>query len=713
MSDKNLVARIGQIATKGKHKERFLFVGTIEPADSQDRFFYLIEIDTPWVDGEKIKNAIVRTLGDDWQGDGDKTESFEVVIKKINAALGELSQSGEHEWVGKLNAIVGLISDNELVFSQTGNISGYLFRGNKISHITEKPVDGDEVHPLKTFISIIDGSVAADDKVIIANSQLYSHLSLDRLRQMFGTLNYREVIAEITKNLRRSKIKDVNLMIFDLADGKSDQIDDDKPEIILLDDIPDSAPIHYTKLFFKGLDFGAKASGRGARKFAEFWVKQIQPKISAGAKSVGGRIKNSSGKSLQPLTERFGSVPKINHFNSRSKKSSGFLSYLQYFFANLLLWAKALTKPENRKYLYITIVVILLIIGFVKIQINSKKNQNITTSSQNLTSLDAARSMYSKALDDLGLKKSAGKDELISARDAATKATGTPAIADEAKNLLAQIQAKLDSLNSATRIVGNSTPTFSLSTNSTAVYAVGASLFSITADGKISEYDTRAKTAESYGQINNKLGKVVDATYNDSDNSLLILTDLPAVAKLDISSKSISTPVVVTGGSWEKSSAIATYSSNIYLLDGTNGQIWKHTLSAGSYSKGSLYVTKQAVSLKDSLDLAVDGNVFVLKNDGSAIKIAKSVEDSTFALSALPTPDSKITSPKKIFTDQSSNSIYIVDSAANRVLQFTKLGVYQKQFVMDSNLALTTFAVNEKLKKLWLISGTKVFELDI
>ncbi|MCL5795201.1 MAG: hypothetical protein M1338_02490, partial [Patescibacteria group bacterium] len=62
MSDKNLVARIGQIATKGKHKERFLFVGTIEPAESQDRFFYLIEIDTPWVDGEKIKNAIVGTL---------------------------------------------------------------------------------------------------------------------------------------------------------------------------------------------------------------------------------------------------------------------------------------------------------------------------------------------------------------------------------------------------------------------------------------------------------------------------------------------------------------------------------------------------------------------------------------------------------------------------------------------------------------------------
>lgn len=711
MSDKNLVARIGQIATKGKHKERFLFVGTIEPANCQDRFFYLIEIDSPWVDGEKIKNAIVGTLGEDWPGGADKTEDFENLIKKINAALGQVSQTGEHEWVGKLNAIIGLVSAGELIFSQTGRISGYLFRGNKISHITEKPLENEDAHPLKTFVSIIDGSVAASDKVIIANTEFYSHLSLDRLRQIFATFSYKDAIAEISKNLRRSKIRDVNLMVFDLLNEEDQAPSDEKPDIIFLDDIPDSVPLHYTKSFFKGLGRGAKATGRGAKKFAEFWARQIQPKISASAKNVGSRIKDSSDKTLQPVSERFGNVPKVNYFNKKTTKGSGVLSGLMYFFANLALWSKALVKPANRKYLYITILILLLGIGFIKIQINSKRNQSISSSNQNLASLDSARNLYSKALDDLGLKKPAGKDELIAARDEAAKATSTPAIADEAKNLLAQIQTKLDSLNLATRITPGAKPTFSFSENPTLTCAIGANLYSISADGKISQYNTRTKTADSFGQVSGNFGKVIDTVYNDDDNSLLMLTDKPTVAKLDIGAKSIAEVVLATDASWEKSVAIAAYSSNIYLLDGDAGQIWKHTLSSGSYSKGVSYVTKQPISLKGSTDIAVDGNVWVLKSDGTLVKIAKSVEDTNFALTGIPTPDAKISSSNNFFNDQSSNSIYIVDKTLNRVLQFTKTGAYQKQFVLDG-MNLTTFAVNEKLKKLWLISDTKVFELD-
>jgi len=60
-----------------------------------------------------------------------------------------------------------------------------------------------------------------------------------------------------------------------------------------------------------------------------------------------------------------------------------------------------------------------------------------------------------------------------------------------------------------------------------------------------------------------------------------------------------------------------------------------------------------------------------------------------------------------------SNSIYILDKGANRVLEFSKTGAYKKQYVADSEVAITDFAVNAKIKKFWLLAGTKVFELDI
>lgn len=714
MSEKSLVARIGQIATKGKHKERFLFVGTIEPKSTLDRFFYLIEIDSPWVDGEKIRNAIVGTLAGDWSSQGNGAEIFENIIKKINAELGSLSESGEHEWVGKLNAIIGLISKDELIFSQTGRISGYLFRGNKISHITEKPVEEDDVHPLKTFVSIIDGNVAAGDKVAIANSVLYSHISLDRLRQVLSTYSYTDAIDEIAKNLRKTKIKDANLIVFDISDESDEKIPEEnqKPEIIILDDIPDSPALHYTKTIFKGLGSGAKATGRGAKKLAEFWSKSVSPKIAERIKSGGEKPKKNSSEQLKPATGRFDRVPKVNYFHKKTPKGSSLWANTSHFLQNLWFWIKSFIKPENRKYLYIVIIVLLLAIGFIKIQLNNKKHQNLASTNSNIESLDTARSLFSKATTDLGFKKPEGKDELIAARDAAVKAAATPAIADEANNLLAQINAKLDEINNAERISAKTQPTFSLPGNLTSIQIVGASLYTILNNGTVSKYDTRSKTLENFGQVSGDFGKVIDTSFSDNDNSLVILTDKPAVVKLDLSSKKTSELKTVDGSSWEKSVAISTYVTNIYLLDRESGQVWKHSKSGDSYTKGSAYVSKQPVSIKGASDLSIDGNIYVAGAGGSVIKVVKGVEDASFKLSGIPTPTDKIAEIQGLTAGADINSMYVFDKTANRLLQFSKSGAYQRQFVMDG-MAMTNFAVNEKLKKLWLIAESKVYELDI
>lgn len=714
MSAKDLVARIGQVATKGKHKDRFLYVGTIEPKDALEKFFYLIEIDSPWVDGEKIKNAIINTIGENYQpgADKDKNNAFEEIIKKINLQLGDLSQAGEHEWIGKLNAIVGLSSGEELIFSQTGNISGYLFRGNKISHITEKPVETEEIHPLKTFVSVINGSIADNDKVVIGNNQLYSHLSLDRLRQIFSAFKYKDAIAEIVRVLRRVKIKDVNLIVFDFlsVDEASAEIDE-KPEITLLDDIPDSHFVHYSKLFFRGVGRGAKATGRGVKKAGQFWAKSIQPKISSGAKNLSHRTKNISRGAFVTASKKISAGPKINYFGrtvSRHESTAG------TFWQNLVAWYKKLLQPENRKYLYIGLIVIFLAIGLIKITINNQKNTNLKSQGDALAALDSARSTYAKALDDLGNKKTGAKDELIQAREFARKATSDKAIHDEAINLLNQIQVKLDELNNATRISADKEPDFSLAGNNLKIIAVGASIYSFDADGKINNFDTRNKNITPVVSLGSSDGKVKDLTFSDNYNSIYIYTDASKVKQLNLSTNALTDALVTdTSGKWENSVAISLFSTNLYLLDADAGQIWKHTASDSGYSKGSAYIPKPTVSIKGAVDLAIDGDVYILQADGSTVRVKKSVVDSAFNLNAPPTPDNKIAGPEKIYAGTDSSLIYILDKTANRVLQFSKTGAYQKQFVLDSSLPLTDFALNGKLKKLWLLSENKIFEINL
>ncbi len=717
MSAKALVARIGQVATSGKHKDRFLYVGTIEPKDSLEKFFYLIEIDSPWVNGEKIKNAIINTLGENYQpvSSKDKVDALEEIIKKINLDLGNLGQSGEHEWIGKINAIVGLASGKELVFSQTGSISGYLFRGNKISHITEKPLESDDVHPLKTFLSIINGNVANKDRVIIGNRQLYTHLSLDRLRQILSTFQYKDAITEIVRILRKTKTKDANLIIFDFLneDEASAEIDE-KPEIILLDDVPDSRFIHYSKVFFRGVGSGAKAAGSGLQKTGQFWIKNIQPKISQRAKSVGNRARGLGTEAFKPVSEKFDGAPRVNYFKSNDNSKNKASSAIKRFLQNLLFWSKQLLRPENRKYLYIILAVILLSIGFVKIAINNQKNSGLGNQSASLASLESARDLYTKALDDIGLKKSGGKDKLIEAKGLATKALESPSIHDEAKNLLNQIQAKLDELNTAIRVDANKEASFSLSGNKIKIFAVGADIYSYDADGNIGKYDTRKKNFSHVTSVNKDKGIIKNLSFSDSQNSFFILTDKSKLEKLDLADNTVSEVLVVdANGNWEDAVAIATFSTNIYLLDANAGEIWKHSKNDTGYSKGSSYLVKPTISIKEAVNLAIDGDIYVLKADGAVVKVKKAVEDASFNIATPPTPDDKISSPAKIFSSPDSASIYILDKAANRIVEFSKTGAYKKQYVADKELPLTDFAVNTKMKKLWLLSESKVFELDI
>ena len=246
------------------------------------------------------------------------------------------------------------------------------------------------------------------------------------------------------------------------------------------------------------------------------------------------------------------------------------------------------------------------------------------------------------------------------------------------------------------------------------IYAVGAEIYSFSSNGKISKFDSRSKNITPVSELSKDFGSIISISYSDSANAFYLYTDKKKLAKVDLTTNTI-TDVTIgdTTGAWEEAVSMATFSSNIYLLDSAAGQIWKHSVVDAGYSKGVAYLSKPTIPIKDSRSLIIDGDVYVLKSDGSVVKISKGVENTSFAISAPPTPDNKITDGKKILTTADSNSLYILDAGSNRVLEYTKTGSYKRQFVANTDLKLTDFTLNSKLKKLWLISANKVFELDL
>ena len=241
MSKNDLKIQSAIVTTKEKLPNRLLITGKLVYPETYDNvfLFYIIEINCSWTSCTKVKKAIVDELEQAVKIGITNIGQFESLVNNINEALDKVSVDGENIWIGKINAIIGLINHTELILTQTGSLSGYIFRGKKISSLVELSLPSD--HPLKTFIDITEGELAAGDKLIFANSTLFDHFSLDRLRQLTGIKSAKESILELSRNLRRNRVYDVNSIIIEAV--PLDQIENketnDLPEIIYLDNPDD------------------------------------------------------------------------------------------------------------------------------------------------------------------------------------------------------------------------------------------------------------------------------------------------------------------------------------------------------------------------------------------------------------------------------------------------------------------------------------------
>jgi len=78
---------------------------------------------------------------------------------------------------------------------------------------------------------------------------------------------------------------------------------------------------------------------------------------------------------------------------------------------------------------------------------------------------------------------------------------------------------------------------------------------------------------------------------------------------------------------WGDSPLLASYASNIYMLSDQKNQILMHKRNGQNYNAGIAYLTDEdAISTGRILSLAIDGGIYILKLDGSVVKLFRSPE---------------------------------------------------------------------------------------
>ena len=133
---------------------------------------------------------------------------------------------------------------------------------------------------------------------------------------------------------------------------------------------------------------------------------------------------------------------------------------------------------------------------------------------------------------------------------------------------------------------------------------------------------------------------------------------------------------------WRTPVAFDNFNNNFYVLDPGANTIHKYQATAGGYEVApSSYVSASAeVDLSGAIDMAIDGDIFVLISDGSILRL-RGGQREPFEISGLDGDSLKAT---RIFTEVETDSLYLIDSTNKRIVEIDKqeesAGGFVRQF---------------------------------
>ena len=213
--------------------------------------------------------------------------------------------------------------------------------------------------------------------------------------------------------------------------------------------------------------------------------------------------------------------------------------------------------------------------------------------------------------------------------------------------------------------------------------------------------------------------KTVEAKAVDSSESKLLGSELSSNAQfatkedsdiytLDSNGVSKNGKLIVKKD-WGQAGGLGVYFGNVYVLDKTAKQILKFVSTSTDYVKTNYFSKDTTPDVSSATSLTIDGSIWGLLNDGTVLKFTRGNKDN-LQLNGL---DTGFSSPTRIFTNADSDNIYILDNGNSRIVVFDKNGAYQSQYASPVLKDAKDLEVLEKSKKILLLSGGKIFRIDL
>jgi len=650
------------------------------------------------------------------QSIGINTEKvLEDILLQLNQKLANLDYQ-EKSWPNKINCLITLIKESQINFTAVGNIKAFLVREHQIMDLLKEKIIPQNLQQI--FTTIISGNLEPTDAFLLTTPALIDFISLEKIKNFIVSLpplsaseNFKNLLetaspfinflAVIIKQRYQSKSKTASKIISYPAHSPHDAGPSRAQQSIdnLLNTQKQTANIIKTPSFFETI----------VSKINSLLNKlRITKKQTSLIKLTLLWLIGSVSKLISRLFNFGWQIIKIFIGLISGRITSQAIKLLiNQNFAKLVFYLKNLSKTKK-----VALIIFLTALLFLSQNLlwQSRQQNKIAEENNYQANLTQIKN-YSDTIEAALIynDQSRAQEIILTLIDAINN---LPKNTDERQAIKAQLQKNVDLfVQRVWKLVQLNEPLefLNLALENKETYPKAMEIINdqliIFANNNywITPQDQPAPTINNLNTALDLTGSITKNT----DNSILLYT---ATNQLySFKNQQLKELTIQYSPSFKNLTSLDFFGGALYLLDKTSNQIYKHSQINDNFGPGLPWVKDPVTGLNSGASLTIDGNLYVLMENGEIHKFLLGKRQDFPALNLYP----NFSKPTKIFTNSEVNNIYLLDPQNKRLVVINKNNELQNQYTSEKFDNLTDFVILENEKKAYLLNGDKVYVISL
>jgi hypothetical protein len=683
--------------------DTYVFRGTAPSQKPFGELFLVLQIDHATKSSPQVGDAIATILQHEYYrgNPSDAPKNFEDALHKTNEILSDLAARGEIHWIGKLHSVAAVFQKDSIHVSATGRAKAYLVRNSEIAEVSQGLYDASKAaSPLKTFEHVASGELKDGDALLFVTPGISDYLSPQQLREIVRSNSPEQAAQEIQHRVGRDPAK-ANSAIVLRFDKKSIRT-------VTTASTPRQSSLKSAPSTQKTFPLPTADALRSNEALAT-----SLPSASSNRAPITHNKTSSSKKFKLPNLTRFfkRSRGKTQTETDQGRVKSGLATNSDARDSKKgrvrVAFAQAFKRIPMRAKLFSGLALVLVVVFVISLFVFRGSRASQAQRAEIEAKITQAQQLEEQAAAAIIFKDRTQALNLLKQAEALLGEVPSGKTYEEKVNALrSSIAQDYEKLSGSVK-VDNPTVLADLSIAGEAVglTLVDGQLVTWTDGGEVGLVSIDNGEQASAGSLTRGQGDpLLGAT---TEEGMVLLTDSNSFVALEDSElKDLD-----VSGSFEPKQpvAIETYGNRLYLLDPASNKLTRHQRTIAGYTQGETWVIDDT-SVNEAIDVAIDGNVWILLKNGSLTKMLQGTREE-FTLGGMLDP---LSAPTRLITSEDMKYLYILEPSKKRLAQFDKeSGEFVRQYTSDAFDSLRDMVIVEKGKKAYLLNGQKVLTVDL